>query len=386
MFMFKSATLEVKFMKYKNQKSTPHGLKRFVTRSALVAGAVMMVIGTPMGVYADRFDDQINAIQQQVAQFNSEAARLRSQADTLQNALNALSAQKSAIQAEVDLNQAKYDQLVAEIAANEKKLSDQQAVMASAISDLAADGTTSPIEVLAGSRSIGDYIDQQEYRSSIRDQLETSIKQVQTLKAQLTKQKQETEQILNDQKSRRDAVAAKEAEQAALVNATRGEEASYQTLVGQKNSEISNLRSQQRAANAALGGHATAGDPGHGGYPGYLDHAAQDSVTDPWGMYNRECVSYTAWKVDQKTGNMPYWGGRGNAKEWPGSAQAAGIPTGSTPKVGSVAISMNGFYGHAMWVEAVSGNQIYVSQYNYDLAGHYSEMWVNGSNFTYIYF
>jgi hypothetical protein len=29
---------------------------------------------------------------------------------------------------------------------------------------------------------------------------------------------------------------------------------------------------------------------------------------------------------------------------------------------------------------------IYDSQYNYDLHGHYSEMWVNGSDLTYIYF
>jgi hypothetical protein len=37
-------------------------------------------------------------------------------------------------------------------------------------------------------------------------------------------------------------------------------------------------------------------------------------------------------------------------------------------------------------VEKVEGNMIYVSQYNYDLHGHYSEMWINGGNLTYIYF
>jgi surface antigen len=47
---------------------------------------------------------------------------------------------------------------------------------------------------------------------------------------------------------------------------------------------------------------------------------------------------------------------------------------------------MGGAYGHAMWVEAVSGSTIYVSQYNYDLAGHYSEMAINGSGLTYLYF
>lgn len=384
--MVNCAMLKLKIMKNKQQNSTSV-FKGLATRSTLVAAAVLMVLAVPLNTaHADRFDDQINALQQQVDAYNNEAARLRGEADTLRNAMNALNAQKNAIQKQINLNQVKYDQLVAEIKANEKKLADQQKVMASSISDLAAESTTSPIEVLASSDSIGDYIDQQEYRSSIRDQLQDSIKQIKQIKEKLTKQKKDVERVLKDQKSRRDTLAAKEAEQAQLLSATRGEEAAYKRLVGQKNSEISNLRAQQQAANAALGGSVVAGDPGHGGYPGYLDNAPQDSLVDPWGMYNRECVSYTAWRVHQKTGNMPYWGGQGNANQWPGSAQSEGIPTGSTPKKGSVAISMSGFYGHAMWVEQVDGNMIYVSQYNYDLAGHYSEMWVDGSNFIYIYF
>lgn len=373
----------------KNRWSTTPAKRRSLTvkKSVLLVIALMIAVAVPLQhVQADSFDERIRAIQAQVDSFNSEAARLKSQGDNLQNAVNALSAQKNALQAEIDLNQAKYDQLVDEIAKNEKKLADQQKVMSNAISDLSSETTTSPIELLASSNSIGDYIDQQEYSSSVRDQLETSIKQIKELKEKLSQQKKEVEQVLADQKVRRDDLAAKEAEQANLLAQTRGEEAAYQNLIGAKNSEISNLRAQQRAANAALGGSVVAGDPGKGGYPAYLANAPHDALVDPWGMYNRECVSYTAWKVHQKTGHMPYWGGRGNANQWPSSARADGIPTGGTPQVGSVAISMNGYYGHAMWVEAVNGNMIYVSQYNYDLAGSYSEMWVNGSNFTYIYF
>ena len=103
-------------------------------------------------------------------------------------------------------------------------------------------------------------------------------------------------------------------------------------------------------------------------------------------MLNRECVSYTAWKVYQTYGYMPYWGGVGNANEWPGDAADAGIATGSTPRPNSVAIWMGGGLGHAMWVESVNGDMIHVSQYNYDLNGHYSEMTINGSGLIYIYF
>jgi surface antigen len=107
-------------------------------------------------------------------------------------------------------------------------------------------------------------------------------------------------------------------------------------------------------------------------------------------MYNRECVSYTAWKVYETYGYMPYWGGVGNANQWPGDARAAGIPTGSTPRANSVAIWNVGAFGHAMWVEAVAADgSLWVSQYNYDYTGHYSEMSVSASmarSLTYIYF
>jgi surface antigen len=107
-------------------------------------------------------------------------------------------------------------------------------------------------------------------------------------------------------------------------------------------------------------------------------------------MYNRECVSYTAWKVYSTYGYMPYWGGVGNANQWPGNAARAGIPTSSTPRVGSVAVWNVGYYGHVMWVEAVNADgSIWISQYNYDFNGRYSEMYVSAgmaSNLTYIYF
>lgn len=154
----------------------------------------------------------------------------------------------------------------------------------------------------------------------------------------------------------------------------------------QQRQQFAKLLAEQTTANEKLGGQAQTGDQHHGGYPAKWDNARQDSKLDDWGMYNRECVSYTAWKVYQTYGHMPYWGGIGNANEWVRNARNAGIPTSKTPKVGSVAISMAGYYGHAMWVEKVEGSRIYVSQYNYDLRGHYSEMWLDGSNLTYIYF
>jgi surface antigen len=157
-------------------------------------------------------------------------------------------------------------------------------------------------------------------------------------------------------------------------------------LTAAQRQQLAGLQAQQIADNRALGGQVLTANQYHGGYPAKWDNAPEDSTVDNWGMYNRECVSYVAWKVYQTYGAMPYWGGVGNANEWLHDAAVSGIPTGATPKVHSVAVSMRGYYGHTMWVEQVKGNMILVSQYNYDLTGHYSEMWVRGDYFTYIYF
>ena len=94
---------------------------------------------------------------------------------------------------------------------------------------------------------------------------------------------------------------------------------------------------------------------------------------DRWGYCTRQCVSYAAWAVERSGRTAPrYWG---DAASWPARARAAGIPVYGSPQPGDVAISMAGYWGHAMYVEAVSGNKMLVSQYNQLLTGSYSTQW-----------
>lgn len=346
-----------------------------------------MVLGVPGTVFADTYDEQIRQIQSEVDGYQAEASRLRAQADTFQNAMNVLTAQKNAIQAQVDLSQAKYDKLVADIDASEKKLLKQREVLASTISDLSQESTTSPIELLAGSNSIGDFIDRQEYRSSVQEQIQSSIKEIKELKIKLAKQKKEVELVLADQKAQRDDLAAKEAEQAQLLATTQGQEAAYQNLIGEKNGQIASLRAAQRAANARFIGAAGSGPACGGGYPAQWCEIPMDTAVDNWGMYNRECVSYTAFRVAASGRYMPYWGGIGNANQWDDNARNQGIPVDGSPRAGDVAISNAGYYGHAMYVESVNPNgTINISQYNADWAGTYSTNTISPGGLVFIHF
>jgi surface antigen len=121
-------------------------------------------------------------------------------------------------------------------------------------------------------------------------------------------------------------------------------------------------------------------------YP-YANAAWPNNEADPWGMYKRQCVSYTAWAVSASGRHMPYWGGKGTANKWPGNARAAGIPVDSSPRVGDVAIRTSGSFGHAMYVNGVNSNgTINVSQYNANWKGTYSTATVSASGLQFIHF
>lgn len=359
------------------------------TRSLLgiVVVCLMLILATVInGVRADQFDEQIRALQDKNAKNQVISDQLADRASSYSDAVNRLQAQINSLQAAIASNQRKSDELQKQIVKSQAELDHQRKVLGENIKAMYLEGQTSTLEILASSKNLSDFVDKQQARNAVSDKVKTTVTKIANLQQKLKSQQNRLKQMIKDQKAQNAELASTQSQQARLLAYTESQKAAYDKKIKNNNAEIASLRAQQAAANRQLGGTATAGDPGHGGYPAYLDNAIQDSLVDPWGMLNRECVSYTAWKVFQTFGYMPYWGGVGNANQWPADAQRAGIPTGSVPRVHSVAISMGGAFGHAMWVEGVSGNYIHVSQYNYDLQGHYSEMTINGAGLIYIYF
>lgn len=373
-------------------------MKALVVSAVLVASYFSVTYFTTPAS-ADEYDVKIAALQAKIDQYNARATELSKQSDSLKRQIAILENEQATIQAQIDESQAQYEKLTASIKANEKKIVLQREALGQTLADLYVDDQTSPIEMLASSNNIADYVDTQAQRESLRDSMVQKIDDINAIKAELEKQKAEVERVLTDQKSQKDALVVKKNEQNSLLADTQGQESAYQSLISSSQGEQQKLRDAQQAAIAARlaastngGGTITAGSSSKGGYPSNLANAPIDSLVDPWGMYNRECVSYTAWKVYQKNGYMPYWGGRGNAKQWPANADAAGIPRGSTPKVGSVGVIYAGQWGHVVWVESINSNgTINISQYNYNFGtgrGMYSEMYnvLPSAYDTYIYF
>jgi surface antigen len=311
---------------------------------------------------------------------------LGAQAASLQDEINKLQKRIDTLRAQIRSNQDKYNHLQTQIAAAQKELDAEKQVLGENIKAMYLEGQISTLEMLASSKDLSDFVDKQQYRNAVADKIKTTVQKITELKQQLASQKTEVEKLLADQKSMNSELSAQQDQQNSILSLNESQQASLNHQIQHNDAKISELRRQQAIENARFNIGNMRGDPNNGGYPSVWANAPQDSMTDSWGMYNRECVSFTAWKVWNSGRHMPYWGGEGNANQWDDNARAQGIPVDSHPKVGDVAISNAGTWGHAMYVEAVGDGSIYISQYNASYDGQYSEGWRYTTNLVFIHY
>lgn len=359
-----------------------------VAMAVLVAGSGVFALGSH--VFARDYEAEIKAKEQEASKYNSEASRLGEMADNLQSELDKINSQITTIQGQIIDSQKKIDNLNAQIKKNEILIKQRRKAMGQVLADMHVDDQISPLEMLASSNSIGDYIDKQEQRSSLRTSLNGKIKEIKALQKKLEENKKLVENTLRDQEAQRNVLSSKQSEKAKLVTDTKNDQNAYSALAQKRNSEVAKLREEQAAANRRALGNGVSipgGIPGGGGYPGVWANAPLDAYVDPWGLFTRECVSYVAWKIHSTGRYVPHFGGAGNANQWPSTAARHGISSGSTPKAGAAAVMSVGTYGHVMYVESVNGDgTITVSDYNFAWDGLYRNYTRSASGLTYVYF
>lgn len=367
--------LRVRISKTKTMLQTIKMSSTFIrTRAFLAAVALVALMSGASIVHADIYDEQINALQQQNSAAQGQLNGLTAQANSYQQAIDQLQAQISALQAAIAANQARQAELQAQIVEAQRKIDEHKALLSDDIQAMYIDGQLTTIEALATSDSLSDFVDKEEYRTGVQIKLNESINEIAALQLQLQRQKQELDQLIASQQQQNAQLSYAQEEQQQLLAYNEGQRAAYDAQISSNSGKIAELRRQQLAANSRFIGEAGSGPACGGGYPARWCEIPQDSVIDNWGMYNRECVSYTAFKVAASGRYMPYWGGHGNANQWDDNARAAGIPVDGNPRAGDVAVSNSGYYGHVMYVESVnSDGTINISQYNAALNGRYSE-------------
>ena len=349
----------------------------FAVFAVLISAAVIVPVAK-----ADVFDEQIKALQNSNAEAGNAVTELQSQANSYQDAINKLQIQISNVQAQIAANQAEQVRIAADIIAKQAELDRQRQLLGAVVQSMYVDGEMTTIEMLATSNSLSDYVDKEEYRNTVQENIQDSLAKIMALQDQLKIQKVQVEQLIANQEAQRAQLATDQYQQNEMLAYTEAQKNEYTAAISANTSKIADLRKQQIAANARFinTGPAGTGPACGGGYPAKWCQIGIDAVIDSWGMYNRQCVSYTAFKVHQdflsglNGRDMPYWGGIGNANQWDENAIRAGIPVNNTPERGAIAVSNSGYYGHVMYVESVNGDgTINISQYNAGWDGRYSE-------------
>lgn len=357
--------------------------KQTLTKIGLLAIVLAVAIPSIKPAQGDSLDQKINALKKQSASLQAQANNYKAQANDYKTKVNALNSQVELIQTQINLSQANYTKVSREVDQAKEDLATQKAILDENIRAIYKQGEFNSLELIASSDNLSDFVNKQEYTQKVKDKVEGSLAKIAALKVQLEKQQSELAGLIKDQENQRAQLESTRAEANQLLAVAQESAEKADAQVRSTNSQLAKLRAQQAAAIAAVSGGQSYG--GTGGYP-WAGVSFPSSVVDNWGMYARQCVSYTAWRVASSGRYMPYWGGHGNANQWPGNARAAGIPVDGNPRPGDVGILMSGTYGHAVYVESVSGGSVTVSQYNASWDGRYSVSTYPKSALVYIHF
>lgn len=383
-------------------------LRQKIRATAVITLAVLFTASSviaPKFVSADRFEAQIQELQQQNQQTEAQVETLESQAATYEGAIQRLREEIAAVESIIAENQRKQKEIEQKIVELEIELAKQREVLGTNIKAMYVGGEMTTIEMLATSKDLSEFVDKETYRSAVQRKIQQTMDEIEVLQSELGTKKAEIETLLREQNAQRVSLSAKRVEQSRLLAMNQQQQDDYAAKLKSNNSKIADLRAQQAIENARLFGGGSGGVLGGGGYPwgsavclhtGQVEGSCWNydwSVNGnpynylgnyPGGWGFRNCTDWVAFRsqgrvpsaaviaahANAQTGGVSNWSG--NAKWWDDAARHMGKRVSSEPLRGDTAVSNAGNYGHVMYVEAVNADKsIVISDYNQSGTGKY---------------
>ena len=344
---------------------------------------------------------QIDSLNSQNTQAQQSLSALASQASSYQNAISVLQTEIGSLQVQIANNEAQQATLQQQIVDAQNKIDEQKKFLGEDLRAMYIDGQLSTIEELATSKNLSDYVDKEEYRTSVQNKIDALLKQIAVLQTQLEQQKARVDNLLTAEKSQSDQLAAAQTQQNQLLNYNQSQQDQFNNQVAANKSAIAELQREQYALNVRTFGLAQYG--GTGGYPwanavqvaGTYTWAINGGEYDPLGWGYRNCTSYAFWRLAQARGIMLPWsdfmtvynsGGRigYSIPDFRNLGYTVDSnPAGATLAVFGAGPYGSGNYGHIMYIESSTSSSAYVSQYNEAGDGLYSTMTIHPSSGVY---
>ena len=225
--------------------------KRFYAVRAIMAAVLLtaLISGAAI-VHADQFDEKIKAINADSAAKAGVVNGLASQAGSYQEAIGQYQTQIDSIQSQINVNEAQQASLQQQITEKQDEVNKQKGYLGEDIRTMYIDGQLTTIEELATSKSLSDYVDKEEYRTTVQNKIDSMIKQIAALQKQLQQQKTQLDDLVNSEKEQNSQLAGKRNEQQQLLSYNQGQQDAYNQQIKANSGTIAELRRQQLAANS----------------------------------------------------------------------------------------------------------------------------------------
>jgi len=170
---------------------------------------------------------------------------IENEVDSLENKLAYYRTQIAQINLVVKSTELEIDRLTIELEEAKVELARQKSVLAESLKTLYIEGNVSTLDLVLASEEFTEFISQQEYLNTLKNNVEISTQQVIDLKGEIELNKVEQETLLESQIRQRKGLKDAQEEQQRLLNITKGQESLYQGIVA-------DLEKQQEQALQAL--------------------------------------------------------------------------------------------------------------------------------------
>ena len=310
-------------------------------------------------------DEEVKATQ--------NAATASNTASMYQNKVNELVAQIAAKQKEISDTEAEVKELQGQIEETEKKLADNQTALAELLIGLHFEGDAEPITILAGSSSISDLAEKAARSEVVKQQISVTATKIKDAKKKLEDDKARVEALLSQQKTAKAELESSRAEQQTLVAKYQNDAAAYEeearaALARKIAAEEEYQRTHRDEFVSGVTYDGANSYPWRGNCPSEMDQYYTVYNGSFVGGYVCECTSYAGWKAYEATGGrlaISWWG---HAKSWAASALARGFQVDNIPSANSIGQSgtpSSGGTGHVFWVESVNADgTVNITEYN----------------------
>jgi len=219
-----------------------------VVAAVFIAAAVSSSFNGAQDVNAQSLAELRNQsaqLQKEIDANKAQAEALAGQADSLKGAIAGLDIDINNATKQIELTTLKIAELEAELEKAQAELERQKGLLKASMRALYKRGDASTVELIVGSDSFSEFMDEQEYLERLKLGIQDSTKKVIELKQQIETQQNQQKELKVQQEAAKKELDNSRTQRALLLQKTQGEEAQYRKVVDE-------LKKQQAVAEAAL--------------------------------------------------------------------------------------------------------------------------------------